>query len=395
MTTELNPGAESLEDRAGWAAEQFATVFGGAPQGVWNAPGRVNLIGEHTDYNDGLVMPFALEQSALVAARAIPERIIRVHSTHHQHTAEHDLEGLTPGAVSGWVAYPAGVAWALQQQGYGVGGVELLVTSTVPQGAGLSSSAAVECATAQALVDLHGHEIDPLGIAEIARRAENQFVGMPCGLMDQMVSMLGRSGHAVQFDIRSAEAQLVPLPADQLEILVVDTGAPHQLVDSEYAVRRQQCEAGAAALGVASLRDVTAEASELPQVLDQIDDPTLQRRVRHVLTENQRVLQASEALRSGDLAEVGKTLTASHESLRDDFEVTVMQTDQAQQALLTAGALGARMTGGGFGGCVIGLFLPGTAAAAAQEVAAACAASGGASVRTFIARPSDGASRVK
>ena len=255
--------------------------------------------------------------------------------------------------MTGWQAYVAGVVWALEEAGHRIDGADLVLASDVPKGAGLSSSAALECAVLIALADLNELDIPGLERAKLARRAENAFVGAPTGLMDQAASTLCTAGHALFFDCRTdaAEQVLLDTRSAGLEILVLDTKTPHALVDSEYAARRTSCEEAARLLGVAALRDVT----DLDAALAQLSDPVMRRRVRHVVTENARVLEAVAILRAGRIADLAPLLDASHESMRDDFEITVPQVDLAVEVARASGALGARMTGGGFGGCIIAL----------------------------------------
>jgi galactokinase len=337
----------------------FESEFGRRPQAVWASPGRVNLIGEHTDYNDGFVLPLALQHRVTASASRNDDGLVRMVSGQRGRPVEVEVGSLAPGAVSGWSAYAAGVLWALQEAGHRVGGIDLLVDGNVPAGAGLSSSAALECAVALAVDDLFGLGIDRTTLARLAQHAENDFVGMPCGLMDQAASLLCTRGHALFFDTRHDSTEQVPLhldgegPAEGLSLLVVDTRSPHRLVDGEYAARRRDCERAAAALGVPALRDVELDA--LDGTLTRLDDDVIRRRARHVVTENARVLETVDLLRAGRTRDIGPLLTASHTSLRDDFEVTVPQLDVAVEAALGAGAYGARMTGGGFGGCIVAL----------------------------------------
>jgi galactokinase len=361
-----------------------------APGGVWAAPGRVNLIGEHTDYNDGFCLPFALPlQVTVTARRGEPGRWL-ARSTRAEGTAEFTADGLAPGSVRGWGAYVAGVVWALLDAGHDVPGAELEIDSDVPSGAGLSSSAALECAVQRALLDLGGLSVPGREQALLAQRAENAYVGMPCGVMDQSAAVLCQEGHALFLDTRSGDVSQVPfdVAAVGYAVLVVDTRSPHRLVDGEYAERRSSCEEAARRLGVPALRDASlADLDALPSLL--------RRRARHVVTENQRVLDTVARLRSGDLAAIGPLLTASHASLRDDFEVTVPRLDLAADAAVAAGALGARMTGGGFGGCVIALVPAGAATEVAAAVAMAFDTAGYGAPDSFVAVPSPGARRIR
>jgi galactokinase len=333
----------------------FAECYGGQPEGAWHAPGRVNLIGEHTDYNEGFVLPFALAQGVVAAASQRDDGMLVLASRQvGGDPAAQALASLAPGSVTGWAAYPAGVAWALREAGYAVGGASIAIDADLDRGAGLSSSAALECATALALVDLYGFSVPRPELAALARRAENDFAGIPTGIMDQSASLLCQAGHALLLDCRSGETSLIPLDlkAAGLVLLVIDTRVRRSLSDGRYADRRRDCEEAARVLGVASLRDVTQ--GDLNHEGGQLD-PVLARRVRHVVTENARVLRTVDLLRAGHPRDCGPLLTASHVSLRDDFEISWPQADAAVEAATGAGALGARMTGGGFGGSVIAL----------------------------------------
>jgi galactokinase len=319
---------------------------------TWWSPGRVNLIGDHTDYNDGFALPFALKVGTTVQGTARSDGLLRITSLQEGgDTVEVRLDDLVPGAVQGWAAYVAGTAWALARHGIDVRGADLVVDGSVPRGAGLSSSASLECATAGALLALAGAHLPLRDVALVAQRAENDFVGMPCGVLDQLASTHGVAHHALLLDCRSLEVTPVPLDLGDLTLLVVDTRASRQLVDGEYAARRAECERAARLLGVASLREV----DDLDATLAALDDEGLRRRVRHVITENARVLEVAGALGRGDVAGIGPALTASHTSLRDDFEVSCRELDLVVDTALEHGALGARMTGGGFGGSALAL----------------------------------------
>ncbi len=370
----------------------FTERQGRPPAGVWAAPGRVNLIGEHTDYNDGFVMPFALGQRVTVAAAPRDDDRWTVTSLNEEETETFGRGDLRPGRP-GWSAYPAGVVWALEQAGHPVGPADLVLTSDVPVGAGLSSSAALECAVLSALVDLSGVELDPLERAKLARRAENEFVGAPTGLMDQAASTLSTAGHALFFDCRSYVDEAVPLDlaGAGLELLVLDTRTPHALVDSEYATRRASCEEAARRLGVAALRDV----DDLEAALAELPEEVMRRRVRHVVTENARVLAAADLLRAGRVAELAPLLDASHASMRDDFEITVPTVDLAVETARAAGAIGARMTGGGFGGCIIALVPAGRSDEVAARVAEAFARADFGPPEHFLGVPSAGAGQLR
>jgi galactokinase len=376
----------------------FSTQFGTAPDGVWAAPGRVNLIGEHTDYNDGYVMPFALAERTLVAAHARAEDAWTVHSTDFGETVTFGPEDLVPG-MSGWQAYVAGVVWALREAGQPVAGAELAISSTVPMGAGLSSSAALECAVLTALIGVFRLELPPLARSILARRCENEFVGAPTGLMDQAASTLCQADHALFFDCRTHQYEHVPLDLASagLELLVIDTKTPHAHVGGEYAERRRICDRAAELLDVAALRDV----EDADAALAALPDAVMRKRVRHVLTENDRVLQAKAVLSDRSrtpeqrFADLGPLLDASHTSMRDDFEITVPTVDLAVETAREAGAIGARMTGGGFGGCVIALVPQGTGDTVGAQVADRFADADFGPPAHFLGVPSDGARSIE
>ena len=380
-------------DAVSQVSDWFRQCYDTAPECVWHAPGRVNLIGEHTDYNDGFVLPFALGAGTLAAAGRRDDRMLELHSQQEPGAgATMRVSELTPGAVSGWAAYPAGVVWALRQAGYDVQGARVAIGSNLLRGAGLSSSAALECAVIMALTELYQLDAARPELAALARRAENDFVGIPTGIMDQSASLLCEAGHALLLDCRSGEMSEVPLdpPAAGLTLLVTDTRARHALADGRYGARRRDCEAAARALGVASLREIT-DASELA---GRLTDPVLYRRARHVVTENERVVQTARLLRAGQFGEAGTLLWQSHRSMRDDFEISWPQADVTVDAALAAGALGARMTGGGFGGCVIALLSAERADQVRASVSAAFTARGWPQPQFLDAVPAGGASRV-
>lgn len=376
---------------------EFQERFGRPPEGSWVAPGRVNLIGEHTDYNDGFVLPLAIPHGVVATAARSDHPRVRAVSKQQDRVADVGLDELVPGVAGvtdGWAAYVLGVVWALREAGHEVGGVDLLLDGDVPLGAGLSSSAALECAAALAVSELYGLEIPRPELARLAQRAENDFAGMPCGVLDQSASLLCREDHVLFMDTRDLTTEHVPLPLTDagLALLVVDTKAPHRHTDGEYAQRRRSCEAAAAALGVPALRDVTEEG--LPDALARLDDPVMRKRVRHVVTENARVLETVHRLRTGAPRDIGDLLTASHRSLRDDYEVTVPELDTAVDAALQAGALGARMTGGGFGGCVIALVDADRVSGVENEVREAFSAKGFTAPDCFVVRAGAGARRL-
>ncbi|AUG79349.1 galactokinase [Kitasatospora sp. MMS16-BH015] len=372
----------------------FEATYGAAPAGVWAAPGRVNLIGEHTDYNDGYVLPAAIPYTARAAVRPRTDGVLRLYSEQGDGVVtELRVEELAPGSVAGWAQYPAAVVWALREAGHEVGGADVYLTSDVPGGAGLSSSAALECVVAIAYRDLHGLDLDATALALLAQRAENAFVGVPCGVMDQMASTACTEGAALFLDTRTMTGRQVPLDlaGQGLRLLVIDTRVKHDLGDGAYAELRAGCERAAGLLGLAALRDLTPE--ELPGALDRLP-AELRPLVQHVVTENRRVERAVAHLTAGELAELGPILTAGHASLRDDYRVSCPETDLAVAAAVAAGALGARMTGGGFGGSVLALVPSEELDQIAAAVTTAFAEAGYGSPRTFAATPAAGAHRV-
>jgi galactokinase len=370
-------------DGAWRAAAAFQEAFGTEPQGVWSAPGRVNLIGEHTDYNGGLCLPVALPHRTYVALARTDDATVRLTSAQeHGGPWTRPLAEVVPGAVSGWPAYAAGVAWALAGHGT-IPGFTAAVDSCVPYGAGLSSSAALECAVAVALDEVAGlglaaTDAGRATLAQACIRAENEVAGALTGGMDQTAALRATTGHALLLDTRDGSVRHIPfdLAAHGLALLVVDTRAEHQLADGQYASRRAACDAAAAHLGVATLREI--DPAELDSALARLDAPlpvpggtvapaVLRARVRHVVTEVARVQRFVELLDADRVREVGPLMDASHASLRDDYEVSCVELDLTVETARAAGALGARMTGGGFGGSAIAL----VEADAVDEVAAA------------------------
>ena len=381
------------EEQVAALARAFSERTGAAPDGVWAAPGRVNVIGEHTDYNDGFVLPIAIDRHVVAAVRRRADDRLRFWSLQEGDAPEIRLRELEPGKVDGWSAYPHGVAWALLASGLDVGGVDVVVDSDLAQASGLSSSAALECSVGLALVELHGGGLDRTALALAAQRAEAEVVGVPTGLMDQMASLLGRAGHAVFLDTRSLAAEHVPLDLDGsgLSAVVIDTRAPRRLVEGAYAERRRTCEAAARTLGVPALRDVSL--ADVEAAADRLGDVGY-RRARHVVAENARVLAAVDALRRGEHQRLGPLLDASHASLRDDFEVSSPELDAAVDAARSGGAVGARMTGGGFGGSALALAPACAVLDVEREVEAAFARRGFRAPELFTVSPADGARRV-
>ncbi|MET3920985.1 galactokinase [Arthrobacter sp. UYEF20] len=385
--------------QAGSLADRFEATFGAAPHGVWAAPGRVNLIGEHTDYNEGFVLPFAIDKRARTAVRLRSDSVrkdstIRLLSTFgDQELVEADAAALIPGTVTGWARYPLGVVWALQQHGIEIPGFDLLLDSDVPLGAGLSSSHAIECAVITALNELTGAGLSAEEMVRLTQHAENAFVGAPTGIMDQSASLRGASGHAVFLDCRDQAVDLVPFETEKagLVLLVIDTKVSHSHADGGYASRRASCELGADVLGAGALRDVAvADLGEASSLLD----PVTFRRVRHIVTENDRVLQAVDVLRIQGPAHIGSLLDASHASMRDDFEISCPELDLAVDTARAYGAIGARMTGGGFGGSAIALTPVQDEQQVRDAVVRAFADAGFTRPDIFTVTPAAGAERV-
>lgn len=377
----------SLQQRV---IDAFQRKFGAPPAIVVRAPGRVNLIGEHTDYNDGFVLPMAIDRAAWIALRPRTDRRLVVQSLDFDQSVDVDLNQMT-NTGPGWAEYLKGVAWALTDSGKQLEGWEGVTAGDVPIGAGLSSSAALELATARAFATVSQLDWNPAQMALLSQRAENKWVGVNCGIMDQMISAAGAAGHALLIDCRSLENQLVPLPPGNA-VIVLDTATRRGLVDSAYNERRAQCEAAARFFNVKALRDVSvaqfeARAAELDEVT--------RRRARHVVTENDRTLKAAEVMRAGDAAALGLLMNASHESLRDDFEVTNAALNTIVEiARQQPGCWGARMTGAGFGGCAVALVKAEAATAFDQAVTAAYTQATGLTPNVYICHASDGASVV-
>ncbi|MEV5054313.1 galactokinase [Arthrobacter sp. LAR12-1-1.1] len=386
-------------------SEYFSSQFGGVPDGLWSAPGRVNLIGEHTDYNDGFALPIAIDKRTTVAARARADRLLRVTSSSFPGMMEVSLEDLDPDALTGWAAYPLGVAWAMSRaaaagapDGAGSGGasrmsgLDLALTSDVPAGAGLSSSAAVECAVALALNDLWELGLDRQELARIGQLAENRVVGAPTGIMDQSASLLGEPDHGILLDCQSLVTETVALgfAGAGVGLLVIDTRTSHSHADGGYASRRRSCEDGARRLGVGSLRALGPD--DLPRAAAQLDGQTY-RRVRHIITENQRVLDTVAALRTSGAAAIGPFLNESHLSMRDDFEISTPELDLAVAGAQELGAIGARMTGGGFGGAALALVRSDDAGDVAGGIARDFARAGFTAPHIFPVTASEGARR--
>ena len=369
---------------------QFKALFGEAPAFLIRAPGRVNLIGEHTDYNDGFVLPMAINRAVWIALRPRADRQVVLHSLDFDDATTIDLDSLVYDNA-GWREYVKGVAYVLGQQGFELSGWEGVLAGDVPIGAGLSSSAAVEMATARAFAATGRLPWNPAEMARVGQRAENEWVGMNCGIMDQMISAAGERDHALLIDCRTLETQAVPLPPGTV-VVVLDTATRRGLVDSAYNERRAQCEAAARFFAVPALRDVdmaafAARADEL--------DPLARRRARHVISENERTLAAAEAMRRGDAGAMGQLMNASHVSMRDDFEISRAEMDvMVDLAQAQPSCFGARMTGGGFGGAAVALVRAATADAFTAGVLAAYRHATGLEPQAIVATATDGAAVV-
>jgi galactokinase len=367
----------------------FARLAGHLPDGLWSSPGRVNLIGEHTDYNDGLVLPVAIDRSAVVAAGLRGDGMVRCASLQVGGVVETSVDGIAPGGVHGWAGPVLGALWGMHGAGLLVSGIDLVVDSAIPIGAGLASSAALAVAAVLAATDLTGQRMSLIDIARCCQAGEQAIAGAPTGLMDQVAVLTGRAGHAVFLDCRSMGHELVPFALESCDarLLVIDTTVAHDNSASGYRERREQCAQAAQALGVASLRDATLDA------VMAMSSGALQRRARHVVTENARVLRVVELLRAGRVREIGALLDQSQASLRDDYEVSCAQLDCAAEAARQAGAWGARMTGAGFGGSAIALVPTARCDAVAAAVGDAFAERGYRAPRVESATTADGAAR--
>ena len=369
---------------------QFEQHFQASPLFVVRAPGRVNLIGEHTDYNDGFVLPLAIDRAVWIALRPRADQQVQVHSLDFGDCGVFSLEALQR-SDAGWAEYVKGVAWALQEAGHRLRGWEGVVAGDVPRGAGLSSSAALELAMARAFAAVSDLPWEPARMARLGQRAENEWVGVRCGIMDQMISAVGRAGHALLIDCRTLHTEAVPFPPGTT-VVVLDTATRRGLVDSAYNERRRQCEAAARAFGVPALRDVTLERFQAEPV--SLNEMT-RRRARHVVTENARTLQAAEAMRRGDAALLGRLMNTSHESLRDDFAVSSRELDvMVECGRAHPACLGIRMTGAGFGGCAVALVRAEQIEAFTTTVAAAYQAATGIAPALYVCAATDGAAVV-
>jgi galactokinase len=375
---------------------QTFEAFRGFGAHIYRAPGRVNLIGEHTDYNDGFVMPAAIDLCTEAAIKPRGDRKLIIHSENFSDGVEFDLDEPNPRARGHWSDYARGVAVALERAGYGLSGADIAIRSDLPIGAGLSSSAALEVATGLAMLGNSGFEIDKVGLAKLCQQAESEFVGMRCGIMDQFISCCGKAGTALMLDCGSLEYMLLPLP-DHVRLVICNTMVKHELASSEYNTRRAQCEAGVRHLQTAlpnarSLSDVTLTDLEFS---GEVLNAAIYRRCRHVIKENKRVLEASVALELSDLYSFGELMADSHRSLRNDYEVSCKELDiMVDLATGIEGVYGARMTGGGFGGCTINLVEVDSVAEFKQRVARGYELLTGIAPQIYVCSTADGASRI-
>lgn len=367
--------------------KKFLEIFGEEPDLVAAAPGRVNLIGEHIDYSDGFVLPFAIKDRTLVAARKRDDSIVRIASVQRRNkVVTVDISRVKPGLKGEWERYALGVLWSMGVNA----GVDLLIDGHVPLGAGLSSSAALECSVATAMNHLFDMGFTLEELARLTQKAENQYVGVPCGIMDQSVSLMATQGSALLLDCRDLSTKNIPfdVAASGLELLIIDTQAHHALTDGGYAERRASCESVVAKLAIASLRELSMEQLEASRSL--LTD-TEYLRARHAVTEMKRVLDCVDALSSSDFVRVGQLLNQSHASLRDDYAVSCPELDTAVDAALSAGALGSRMVGGGFGGSAIALIQASKTTETIKAVEKAFSNRGFKAPRFFTSLPSQGA----
>ena len=388
-----------LSELASQTARKFTKIYGRPPRWIVAAPGRVNIIGEHTDYNDGFVFPMAIERYTVIAADrpAKDTKQIQLRSTHGGQPATIDLaQPLKPFPKGNWANYPAGVIAGFLACGLNPGGFDALIHSNVPLGGGLSSSAALEVATATLLEIITGKNLDPVEKALLCQKAEHDYAGMPCGIMDQFISVMGRENHVLLLDCRSRKPELVPMTDASVAVLIINTNVKHELTGSEYPTRRKQCEAAAKILGVPSLRDATADMLE--QARGKMDKVVF-RRARHVIGEIERTVHAAEGVRASNWPTVGQLMYASHASLRDDYEVSCKEldivVDIAESIGLKGGVYGCRMTGGGFGGCAVALVKSDAVEAISQKIAADYKKKTGIEATIFVSHPAAGATVIK
>ncbi|MCC6729630.1 MAG: galactokinase [Chthonomonadales bacterium] len=378
-------------------AARFADMYGGEPAFVVRAPGRVNLIGEHTDYNDGFVFPAAIDFDVVVAGSPRPDGQVRLYSDTFGESATFSLDAIARTDETPWSNYPRGVAQVLGQEGHALVGMNAVVAGNVPLGSGLSSSAAIEVASCLAYEAAGGFTIEPVQRALLCQRAEREFVGVQCGIMDQFISTLGREAHALFIDTRTLEYRPVPIPREGVSLLIANTNKPRGLVQSAYNERRAECEEAVRALRevlpeVMALRDVSAD--DLAEHSGRLSE-VVRKRARHVVTENARVLDSVRALEAGDVARFGRLMNESHASLRDDYQVSCRELDVLVEAAQAQnGVYGSRMTGAGFGGCTVSLARTEAVESVRRAVAPVYRAETGLETTFYVCRASEGASRV-
>jgi len=382
----------TLSDLAAEAARQYKIIYGHPPRWIVAAPGRVNVIGEHTDYNDGFVLPMAIERYVVMAADLGADGGVSVYDVEFKQTARIDVSQPVTKGEPKWSNYLRGVMAGFQRRGEKIPGLAVVLLSTVPLGGGLSSSAALEVCTATLLEAATGKKMDPVEKALLAQQAEHEFAGVPCGIMDQFISVMGRAGHLLLLDCRTRKTELVPMSDPAVELLIVNTNVKHELGSGEYAKRRAECEAAARLLGVPSLRDATAAQLEASRGKM---DAVVYRRARHVIGEIERTVHAAEGIRASNWTGVGQLMYASHASLRDDYEVSCSELDAVVEIAaglgLAGGVYGCRMTGGGFGGCAVALIKAELVADISKKIATAYQAKTGRAATLFSSRPATGA----
>ena len=390
------PHSDSLPSLVRRAEQHFAQAYGRPPRWIVAAPGRVNLIGEHTDYNQGFVLPMAIDRYVVLAADRSADSTIRLYSAACTEPATFSLDDSRPSPSPLWSDYVRGVVVGCQQLGLQCGGLEVTIDSGVPLGGGLSSSAALEVATATLVETVAGQTFDPMQKALTCQKAEHEFAGVPCGIMDQFCAVYGQNDHLMLLDCQSSKPRMVPLAGQGVTILVINSNVKHELTGGEYAQRRQQCESAAAKMGAESLREVSL--AQLEAAGDTLD-PVLYRRARHVITENDRTLRAADALSAGQWDSLGELMYASHASLRDDYEVSCSELDVlvelAKERGPSNGVFGSRMTGGGFGGCTVSLLESGAVAPVSQAIQQGYRERTGIEPTIFATRPAKGAHVVR
>jgi galactokinase len=388
----------SLKELIGCITAEFQKKYGRVPRWIAAAPGRVNVIGEHTDYNDGFVLPMAIEFYTIMAADKRPDGkdIITFCSTSQQDETVVDLSTPVKPALPKWGNYTRGVVAGFLACGINPGGLDVLLHSTVPLGSGLSSSAALEVATATLLEAVTGKTIDPVEKALLAQKASHDFANVPCGIMDQFISTLGREGHLLLLDCRTLQTELVPMTDTSVELLIINTNVKHELGSGEYAKRHAECEEAAKLLGVKSLRDATPD--QLEKAKAKLSD-VVYRRARHVIGEIERTVHAAEGIRQSNWPTVGQFMYASHYALRDDYEVSCKELDVvvdiAEDIGYRGGVYGCRMTGGGFGGCCVALVKADAVESISKKIAADYKAETGIEAAIFSSRPAAGATILK